>query len=61
MDAVRCERAAPFGYSEVAATCSVYAATYPECTSAVVLFSPSSSERPMMIALGRGARSSGNS
>ena len=40
MDAVGCERAALFGSSEGAATCSVFAATYPERTSALVLFSP---------------------
>ena len=40
MDAVGCDRAALFGSSEGAATCSVFAATYPERTSALVLFSP---------------------
>jgi class 3 adenylate cyclase len=40
MDAAGSERAALFGSSEGAATCSVFAATYPERTSALVLFSP---------------------
>ncbi len=40
MDAVGSERAALFGSSEGAATCSVFAATYPERTTALVLFSP---------------------
>jgi class 3 adenylate cyclase len=40
MDAAGCERAALFGSSEGAATCSVFAATYPERTNALVLFSP---------------------
>jgi class 3 adenylate cyclase len=40
MDAVGCERAALFGSSEGAATCAVFAATYPERTIALVMFSP---------------------
>jgi pimeloyl-ACP methyl ester carboxylesterase len=40
MDAVGVERAALFGASEGAATCAVFAATYPERTSALVMFSP---------------------
>ncbi len=40
MDAVGSERAALFGGSEGAATCAVFAATYPERTSALVMFSP---------------------
>jgi class 3 adenylate cyclase len=40
MDAVGSDRAALLGASEGAATCSVFAATYPERTKALVLFSP---------------------
>jgi pimeloyl-ACP methyl ester carboxylesterase/DNA-binding CsgD family transcriptional regulator len=40
MDAVGIERAALLGGSEGAATCAVFAATYPERTSALVMFSP---------------------
>lgn len=38
MDAVGCERAALFGISEGAAMCSLFAATYPERTSALVIY-----------------------
>ena len=40
MDAAGIEKAALFGGSEGAATCAVFAATYPERTSALVMFSP---------------------
>ena len=40
MDAVGIERAALLGGSEGAATCAVFAATFPERTSALVMFSP---------------------
>ena len=40
MDAAGIEQAALFGGSEGAATCAVFAATYPERTSALVMFSP---------------------
>ena len=40
MDAVGAERAALLGTSEGASTCCVFAATYPERTRAMVLFSP---------------------
>jgi len=39
-DAVGSKRAALFGASEGAATCALFAATYPERTSAIVMFSP---------------------
>ena len=38
MDAVRMERAAIVGYSHAAPMAMTFAATYPECTSALVLF-----------------------
>lgn len=40
MDALGSERAALFGSSEGAATCALFAATYPERTTAMVLFAP---------------------
>jgi class 3 adenylate cyclase len=40
MDAIGSERAALLGTSEGASTCCVFAATYPERTQAMVLFSP---------------------
>ncbi len=40
MDAVGSEQAVLFGTSEGGATCSVFAATYPERTLALVMFSP---------------------
>jgi class 3 adenylate cyclase len=40
MDAAGSEKAALFGTSEGAATCSVFAATYPERSLALVMFSP---------------------
>jgi class 3 adenylate cyclase len=38
MDAVGCQRAALFGYSEGGPMCCLFAATYPERTSALVLY-----------------------
>jgi class 3 adenylate cyclase/pimeloyl-ACP methyl ester carboxylesterase len=40
MDAVACERAALLGLSESAATCAVFAATYPERTDRLILCTP---------------------
>ena len=57
MDAVGSERAALFGYSEGGPMCVLFAATYPERTSALVLYgSYASALRPRRLPVGADRR-----